>query len=631
MTGPSDTSRPASPPEPKSSSGVLNGAQAHGEPGNSSLPGPDLSPESTLRGIPVSPGIAIGTAHLIARGMPDSPEYCVTPDHLDGERQRFFDAVTLSCQQIQEIRDRLKGGKHNQEMLYILEAHLLILEDNQMRQGPLAHINNQRCNAEWAVKRYLGDIMAVFDRMEDSYLREKKRDIEEVGKRILNNLMGNRFETFSDFPEPVILVAQEFTPSDTLLMDQDKVLGFVTEVGGRTSHTAILAKSLGIPAIVGVKGATSQARTGDRLVVDGLSGKMAINPGLGAIDRFETRRNSFRSYRKQMIQESSEPALTKDGHRVRLKANIEFSHDAKKATLVGADGIGLYRTEHLYMNRTTLPSEEELYQAFLEAGKVMTGGPITIRTIDVGGEKQADAFRLNRDSSGINPALGLQAIRLCLRQEKAVFNTQLRALLRASAKADIRILLPMITGLEELEEALELLAEAKEALVREDIPFDPGIQVGIMVEVPSAALCADQLAPRVDFFNIGTNDLIQFALAVDRMNESVAYLYAPSHPAVLRLIDMTVRAARSHGISVSLCGEMAGDPRFAVLLVGMGLDELSITPNCLPMIRKTIREVEHKKVVELARSVMERNSHESITAQLGEFLNDNLGSDHIFH
>ncbi len=541
--------------------------------------------ETLLHGFPVSPGIAIGPAYLVIRGIPDSPEYCVTADHLENEKIRFVAALEKSRQQMAEIRLRLQEGQHNKEMLYILDAHIMMLEDTHMREGPLAHIDRDHCNAEWAVKRYLTEVVSVFQQMENAYLREKKQDIEQVGMLILNHLMGRKDTSLADIPEPVVLVAEDFSPSDTLLMDQETILGFVTELGGRTSHTAILAKALGIPAIVGVQGATSRVRTGDQLVVDGLVGRLQINPSQERVDHFESRRLKFRSFRNKMFQASPLPAQTRDGHHIALMANIEFSEDAERACRMGAEGVGLYRTEHLYMNRTTLPDEEELYHSYLQAGESMTGRPVTIRTLDIGGEKQADVFRDRREHPAINPALGMQAIRLCLRKERAVFMTQLRAILRASATTNIRILFPMISGLKEVEEAQALLAEAKESLVREKRPFNAKIAVGIMVEVPAAALCADQLAPRVDFFSIGTNDLIQFSLAVDRVDESVAYLYEPSHPAVLRLIEMTIRAGRSHGLPVSLCGEMAGDPRYAILLLGMGVDELSVTPNCLPMIR----------------------------------------------
>ncbi|MEO5378314.1 MAG: phosphoenolpyruvate--protein phosphotransferase [Magnetococcus sp. DMHC-6] len=586
-----------------------------------------------FRGIAVSPGIAIGPVHLVARGWPDSPEYTLPTESGESaialEKERFLTALEASCTQLRQIRDRLASGKYNKQIIYILDAHLLILEDSQMRHGPLVHIQEEYCNAEWAVKRYLAGVLAVFQGMEDAYLREKQQDIRQVGKRLLNNLMGLKSDFYTGFPHPVILVAEEFTPSDMLLMDQDTVLGFVTELGGRTSHTAILAKSLGLPAIVGVLGITTLVQNGDVLVLDGLNGRLVVNPGTADVHIYNTRRTRFRSFRTEMFETTVEPSQTQDGHRVLLKANIELSEDAERAVRFGADGIGLYRTEHLYMNRFTIPSENELYEAFLRAGKRMNGLPVTIRTLDLGGEKQADVLR-HPGALGSNPALGLHAIRLCLKRESVVFRSQLRAILRAGAECDIRILFPLVSGLGELSQSLEILSEVKDSLVRDGLPFDSAIKVGIMVEVPAAALCADQLAPRVDFFSIGTNDLIQFTLAVDRLDESVAYLYEPAHPAVLRLIDMTLRAARSHAIPVALCGEMASDPRFTALLIGMGLEELSVTTNCLPLIRKTIRGIDYGKSRDLARLVMERNLPESINHLLEEWLTETFGSDHLF-
>lgn len=587
--------------------------------------------QETLRGIAVSPGFASGQVHLVAHGMPEVPRYCVMPEHLAEERQRFLDAVERSHQQLREIRNRLAEEGINQALLTILDAHTLILEDKMLREGILAHMDQQLINAEWAVTRYLTKIIAVFKRMKDSYLREKKSDIEQVGKHILNNLMSRHQDAVPGFSEPVILVSKEFSPADTLLMKHETVLGFVTQWGGITSHTAILAKSLGIPAIVGARHVTTRVREGDHLVVDGISGWLYINPDDETIAHFETRLKKFQHFRSQLLTTSILPAQTWDGHTLALKANIELSSDAARAFRLGADGVGLYRTEHLYMNRSVLPDEAVLYRAFREAVEVMAGRPVSIRTMDVGGEKQNDLFDLRKPHKSINPALGLQSIRLCLKVERPAFVTQLRALLRASVHGNLKILFPMISGVAELKEALQLLEETKQALQQEGIPFSDTIPVGAMVEIPSAALCAAQLASHVDFLSIGTNDLIQFTLAVDRLDESVAYLYESTHPAVLRLINMTVEAAHAAHIPVTLCGEMAGDPRCAVLLLGLGLDELSVVPSCLPLIRRTVRGIDHKRAVSVAQTVLECGQSVEVVAYLEEVMQDVYGEDYMFH
>ena len=582
-----------------------------------------------FQGIAVSPGFAIGQAHLVTRGMPEVPHYCVTPEHLDEECRRFFDAVALSRAQLVAVRDLLEKEQVNQELLYIFDAHRLILDDTTLRDRITAIIR-ERVNAERAVSRYLHEIIAVFQRMHEPYLREKKSDIEQVGIRILNNLLGTNAEPIFGFPHPVILVAEEFTPSDTLMMAHESVLGFVTQHGGRTSHTAILAKSIGIPAVVGAVSATHRIRQGEYLVLDGFSGWIHVNPDEKVVKHFINRQQQYQAFRERLLAAKVQPAQTRDGHRMLLKANIELDSDAHKARKWGADGIGLYRTEHLYMNRDEMPGEEDLVAAFRGVLRAAGGLPATIRTMDIGGEKQSDVLGRGRGSV-VNPALGLQGIRLCLREERAAFTTQLRALLRASTEGGLRILFPMVSGLSELEEALELLEAVREELKRSGIPFDPKVPVGSMVEVPAAALCADQLAARVDFLSIGTNDLTQFTLAVDRLDEAVAYLYEPAHPAVLRLIRMTVQAAHERRIPVSLCGEMAGDPRFAVLFVGMDIDELSATPSCLPLIRRTVRGIDHDWAVEVAQAALGEDRCERVLAHLDRQMREAFGEDHVFH
>ncbi|MBF0588207.1 MAG: phosphoenolpyruvate--protein phosphotransferase [Magnetococcales bacterium] len=589
-----------------------------------------------LNGMPVSPGIAVGEAHIIERGMPDAPEYCVTEAYLEDERLRFLRAIDQSRQQLDHVHAHLKESaekdqdahQYKQELVYILDAHRLILEDAMFQKGVLGHISEHRCNAEWAVKRYLGEVIAVFQNMEDAYLREKRRDIEQIGQRILHNLMGNRYNAFAAFPNPVILVAEDFTPADTLLMDHEAVLGFVTEAGGSTSHTAILARALGIPAVVAVPHVTEQVRSGDRIVLDGISGTLHLSPDDEEQAGFDARRKQYHASRAALLEIGGAGVETPDGRRVGLKANIDFQADVVRAAELGVDGIGLFRTENLYMNRSRLPSEEELVELFTNLVETMEGKPVTIRTLDIGGDKQSEIFLQRLSHNPSNPALGLRGLRLCLKSERAAFFTQLRAILRAGAGGDVQIMFPMVTRLAELKEALLLLDEAKKSLRLEEVPFVDNPQVGIMIEVPSAALCADQLAPYADFFSIGANDLTQFTLAVDRGDESVAELYSPVDPSVLRLIRMTIQAGDMHHTPIAVCGEMAGDPRYAVLLMGLGIDELSVTPERLPLIRKTICGVEYRQAVDLARTAMEMVSAEEITDHLDRFLKAAFGSAH---
>ncbi len=583
-----------------------------------------------LQGVAVSPGIAVGQAHLVARGMPDAPHYCVTPEHRADEEGRLEHALMASRNQIQFIYDSLAKQQTNPEFLYILDAHRLILEDSLLKEGTVNYIRDG-LNAEWAVVRYLSEVIAVFQGMEDAYLREKQTDIEQVGKRVLNNLLGHGEEPVAGFPEPVILVAEDFTPSDTLMMEHETVLGFVTQRGGRTSHTAILSKAIGIPAMVGVAGATTRIQQGDMLVLDGLTGMLHVNPSQEIIAELTDKQRRYRSFRERLLAATIQPAVTEDGHQVALKANIELYSDAFRAKRMGADGIGLYRTEHLYMNRSVLPDEGELVRTFSQVTKSMQELPVTIRTMDVGGEKQTKLFFANRSPTGVNPAMGMQGIRLCLKEERAVFMTQLRALLRVGAQGNVRILLPMISGVSELEEVLAMLDEVRDGLRRDGLEFNADVPVGIMVEVPSAALCAGELASRVDFMSIGTNDLIQFTLAVDRLDESVAYLYESGHPAVLRLIAMTIAGAAAQKIPVSLCGEMAGDPKFAALLIGMGIDELSMTPGCLPLIRRATRKMNHAKLTALARSVLQGQTTGQVMELLEAMVRDACDDECLFN
>ncbi|MBF0188018.1 MAG: phosphoenolpyruvate--protein phosphotransferase [Magnetococcales bacterium] len=590
---------------------------------------PDLDPSrehQAVRGIGVSAGYSIGVAHLVDRSMPDFPEYCVTPAHIEEERQRFLDALSVSRQQLRDVRDRvIQQDLHNPELLYILDAHRLILEDGMLREGTLAYID-QKCNAEWAIKRYLDDVTTLFLQMDDICLREKQRDIEQECKRVMHNLLGARPEQFYAFMHPVILVAEDFSPSDTLLMNREGVLGFVTQMGGPTSHTAILARSLGLPAIVGAPFTTHHIHAGDPLIIDGVDGILHIHPDDATLTDYEKRRRRFNALQKELQETPTGPARTKDGHRILLKANIELEEEADSAFRQGTDGIGLYRTENLYMNRTAMPDEEELTGIFSRIVQTMHGLPVTIRTLDIGGEKQSEVFWNSLDHDTPNPALGVRALRLCLQREPAVFQTQIRAILRAGVHGPVRILFPLVSDVGEVIEARSHLDKARTSLDEEGIPYLTDIEVGCMIEVPSAALTADIIAPHVDFFSIGTNDLIQFAFGIDRMNSAVSYLYQPAHPAMIRLLKSVCDAGHDHGVQVMLCGEMAGDPRLATLLVGLGLDGLSVSHTTLPVIRRMIHSLSYQDAKQMAEELLISGTTDAILDQLNTLVQNTLGS-----
>jgi len=551
-----------------------------------------------LKGIGVSSGIAIGRAHLIERGRVEVEERPIKKAQVEKEVTRFRRAVEQSKLQLQRVKEKLLK-ESAKEHVYIIDAHLLILEDKMLIDDTIKNIRERLIGAEGALKRHMHNLSMIFDRIEDEYLRARKSDIEQIGERILRNLVGKKHDGLSHIKEKVIIVAHDLTPSDTAQMKKDKILGFVTDIGGRTSHTSIVARSLEIPAVVGLDNVTQQIMPGDIIVLDGMTGVVIINPPKSVFKAYLERSQNYQYFEEELLRFKSLPAVTKDGHSVRLAGNIELPEEIPSLREHGAEGIGLYRTEFLYMGKK-LPVEEDHFETYRKLAEGVAPYSATIRTLDMGGDKMVSHIEWAEE---INPAMGLRAIRFSLK-EVELFQTQLRGILRASAYGKLKIMFPMISGMQELRQAKGILEEVRKELDSKGIPYDREMEVGIMMEIPSAASIADILAREVDFFSIGTNDLIQYSLAIDRVNEHVAYLYEPLHPAIIRIIKGIVDSAHAAGIKVSMCGEMAGEPAYVPILLGLELDELSMNAPVIPWVKKIVRAMSASEAKKLLRDVM---------------------------
>jgi len=548
---------------------------------------PKAGHEIRFEGAGVSPGIARGTVHVVRDDLDDVARYRIAPSQITDEIGRFEAALIQTRMQILEMQQRIAESIGAKDAA-IFDAHLLVVEDRTLIDEVLRKLETDLCNVEWVFQEVATSYAETLNKIDDPYLRERALDIQDVTKRVIRNLQGKAPKAFLGLSEPHILVAHNLTPSDTATMNKERVLGLATDLGSRTSHTAIMARSLNIPAVVGLHDITEKLESGQHVLLDGTNGSVIVDPTsetLAHYGEIESRRVKVVAQLKGLRETKS---TTRDGRHIVLSANIELPDDVDAVAANGAEGIGLYRTEFLYLNRNTLPTEDEQYETYRKVAERVRPDPLIIRTFDLGGDKLAPGTVDISDE--LNPFLGWRAIRFCL-ENIDIFKTQLRAILRASAIGNVKIMFPMISGLDELRRAISILNESKSELHASKIEIGEKTEVGAMIEIPSAAISANALAREVDFFSIGTNDLIQYALAVDRVNERIAHLYEPTHPAVLRLLKMIADAAHAHHIWVGVCGEMAGDIALIPLLLGLGVDELSASATLVPRVKRAVQSL----------------------------------------
>ncbi|MFD1780131.1 phosphoenolpyruvate--protein phosphotransferase [Fredinandcohnia salidurans] len=554
-----------------------------------------------LNGIAASSGIAIAKAYLLIE--PDLSFEEKKIEDIEKEIKRFQSAIGKAIKDLEEIRDSAKKELGDDESA-IFDAHILILSDPDLLNQVSDNIKATRNSAESALKSTSDMFITMFEQMDNEYMKERAADIRDVRKRVLSYLLGVEIVNPSMIKDEVIIVAEDLTPSDTAQLNRAYVKGFITDIGGRTSHSSIMARSMEIPAVVGTKTATKAINNGDIVIVDGSSGEILINPSQEMVSKYKKKQADFEIQKEELVKLVNEKTVTIDGHHVELAANIGTPKDLDSVVQNGSEAIGLYRTEFLYMDKDQLPSEEEQYQAYKEVLEGMNGKTVVLRTLDIGGDKELPYLNLSKE---MNPFLGNRAIRLCL-EEQGMFRTQLRALLRASLYGSLKIMFPMIATLDEFRQAKAVLEEEKQKLVSEGISASDSIEVGIMVEIPSTAIIADQFAKEVDFFSIGTNDLIQYTMAADRMNERVSYLYQPYHPAILRLVKMVIDSAHREGKWVGMCGEMAGDETAIPLLLGLGLDEFSMSPTSILKARSQILRLSKKEMEGLVEKALQMST-----------------------
>jgi len=580
-----------------------------------------------INGIGVAPGVAIGKAFHVDNDEVPIVSYPLEHEsQIEEEIRRFDKAIEETEGDLERIKDNLP--REFKDHASILDTYLMILKDRMIYNQTVETIREKKINAEWALKQAIRRANKIFETIDDDYIRSRISDIRYVGDRIFRHLAGMGTPRVCCNKERVIIVAHDLSPADAAQIQLEKIMAFVTDLGGSTSHTSIIARSLNIPAVVGLGNVTDEASNGDIIIVDGIEGKVIIDPDEETIARYYEKQSEYENYTKTIIRSAHEKAETLDGHKITVEANIEMLEEIVAVFDNGAEGIGLYRTEFLYMNRDDVPSEEELFTTYSELAELIAPKCVNIRTLDLGADKFLLTSRRLREES--NPALGLRSIRLCLREEELFF-TQLRAILRASAAyRNVRIIFPMISGMEELLQAKAILDGAKESLEQDGIDFDRNISLGLMMEVPAAVAIADLLAREVDFFSIGTNDLIQYTLAIDRVSEHVAHLYEPLHPAVLRSIKQIVDAGQRNGIPVSICGEMAGEPFYLPILLGFGLNSLSMTPRAIPRIKNMIRNISLSEAKGFTEKALSLSTAEDIIAYLQDLMDKRFSNIFAF-
>ncbi len=560
----------------------------------------------TMHGVGVSAGIAIGRAHLVSHALLEVAHYDVRPEQLDFEVHRFEQAVTTVREELSSIRQSLPNNAPA-EMGAFVDTHLMILSDSSLSQMPKTIMREERCNAEWALKQQMETLVEQFEAIEDVYLRERKFDVVQVVERVIKALLGHPNQAaLAEQESGMILVAHDLSPADAIQFKQHQFAAFITDVGGATSHTAILARSLNIPSIVALSHARNLIQDGEMIIVDGQQGVVIVGPDKDTLAEYKLRQEQWEIDQQKLKRIKQTAAVTLDGTAIELHANIEIPQDIVQTKAAGATGIGLYRTEFLFMNRRDWPDEDEQFEAYRKVAHAMKGLPVTIRTLDIGADKQVNP---DSERTVTNPALGLRAIRLCL-AEPQMFHAHLRAILRASNYGKVKILIPMLCNLVELKQALQAIERAKQSLKDDNIGFDAKVPVGGMIEIPAAALGANLFARHLDFLSIGTNDLIQYTLAIDRTDGEVAHLYNPLHPAVLQLVEMTIRAANKAKKEISVCGEMAGDVRLTRMLLGFGLRQFSMHPAHILAVKRQVLNTELPKIENLVRKILASNEPE---------------------
>jgi phosphoenolpyruvate-protein phosphotransferase (PTS system enzyme I) len=563
-------------------------------------------------GISASPGIARGKAFLFLEDRPSVPRYDIASTQVEFEYGRFLSALSTAAAEVKELVGRQGGA--------LFEAQLLMFDDPDLKQRVRISLEETHRNVEWVLMQIVEQMSEKLAQSDSQYLRERTVDLVDAGNRILGHLLSREKIRLSDMTEPAVLVTRNLMPSDTLGLDRRLVLGIVADAGGKTSHTAILARASEIPAVLGLSDISRNVHAGDQIIVDGTQGKVIVNPDAATCAAYDEKHREWERKYVMLKEQRDLSAETVDGKLLSVEANIEIPEEADAVLSHGADGIGLFRSEFLFLQPNRFPTEDEQIAAYTMVLSALKGRTVTIRTLDLGGDKVMPGFHLMAD---VNPLLGWRAIRFCLARPE-IFRTQLRALLRASVHGSLRIMFPLISGAGELDRISEIVESVKAELTREGHPFTPDIPMGIMIEVPSAALTSDILAARSDFFSIGTNDLIQYTLAVDRGNEKVAYLYEPFHPGVLHLIRLTIENAHAHGIPVGMCGELAGDPLATVVLLGLGLDSFSMGPINIPLIKRIVRSVSSLDAEAFVRTLMPLGSGTEIEQAVRRWMEDRL-------